>query len=117
MCQQKFARQGELIELEDEDFEFYFAAYGEDQVASRYVLTPALIQALLEMRRELQIPFFASFVGSSMYFAIEPSEDPFDVEWWMPLNSYKALFSHYQYLRIPEYVVAKLALDTRIWGV
>ena len=32
--------------LEDEIFERYYKVYGEDQVSTRYVLTPAMMQAL-----------------------------------------------------------------------
>ena len=61
--QKQTGTQGELIELEDETFERYYKVYGEDQVSTRYVLTPAMMQALVEIREELALPVSISFVG------------------------------------------------------
>jgi hypothetical protein len=58
------------IEIEDPDFHKAFAVYGTDQVEARYLVTPALMQKLLNIHEKLNHDIFCSFSKSNMYIAV-----------------------------------------------
>ena len=48
---QSMSSRGELVKLEDPEFEKEFCVYGDDQVEARYILSPALMK-----RRQINTP-------------------------------------------------------------
>lgn len=64
-----FAQPGELIELEDPDFEDRFVVYGSDQVEARVVLTPAVMSRLVALRDRLDRNVWLAFSGDAVYVA------------------------------------------------
>ena len=65
-----FGRSGELIKLEDPEFEKVFAVYGSDQVEARYILTPALMRRLLDFRNRTGRDVSVSFAESCVFVAV-----------------------------------------------
>ena len=58
------------IKLEDVKFEKYFEVYGEDQVETRYILSPALMSRITDFREKSGKMLQLSFKGSKAYLAI-----------------------------------------------
>ena len=45
------SNKGKLVKLEDPEFEKLFVVFSTDQVEARYILTPAIMHALVELRK------------------------------------------------------------------
>jgi hypothetical protein len=68
--QSLFKSYGQLVKLEDTEFEKYFAVYSTDQIEARYILSPSLMQNLLEFRKKGGDDVFASFIDGKMYLGL-----------------------------------------------
>lgn len=110
-----FLRPGELVKLEDPEFEREFVVYGDDQVEARYILSPSLMQRLLEFKRKTDRQVCFSFVQSNVCIAITTARNMFEPRWSRTLVD-RALVQ--EYLRDLEFAVSivdDLNLNTRIW--
>lgn len=63
---QKYSR----VKLEDIEFEKYFEVYGTDQVESRYLLSPAFMSRIVDLKKRTKKDFQFSFKDSKVYFGI-----------------------------------------------
>ena len=71
-------RSGELIKLEDPEFEKHFAVYGEDQIEARYILSTSLMHRITEFKKKTGEEVYMSFVNSNVHIAIKTRKDIFD---------------------------------------
>jgi hypothetical protein len=108
-------RRGELVKLEDPEFEREFAVYGDDQVEARYILTPALMRRLLEFKLMTGKQCWFSFVGSNINIAIDTERDMFDVSLSRSLLDPQVVQEQLRDLQFVCGVVEDLDLNTRIW--
>ncbi|MBN2683643.1 MAG: DUF3137 domain-containing protein [Pontiellaceae bacterium] len=69
---------GELVKMEDPVFEREFAVYSSDQVEARYILSPALMRRMLELRRKAGDNVYFSFCGGNVNIAISSDKDRFE---------------------------------------
>ncbi|MDR2498142.1 MAG: DUF3137 domain-containing protein [Tannerellaceae bacterium] len=58
-----------LVKLEDPEFERRFAVYADDEIAARYILTPAMMQRITELHDRFRREVMLSFSGDKFYFA------------------------------------------------
>jgi hypothetical protein len=63
-----------LVMLEDVEFERYFAVYASDEITARYVLTPAMMFRMTELKKKYNRDIMLSFNGDSFYFAVAMPE-------------------------------------------
>ncbi len=69
----------ERVQLEDPVFEREWEVYAEDQVEARYLLTPALMERMLEIKRRFfgqRIEF--SFFNNRVMIAVQTGQDMFE---------------------------------------
>ncbi len=88
--------EGKTVRLEGVGFEALFEVYARDprplsQVEARTLLTPAVMEGLLALRKSLRRPFWVAAEGQDLWLAL-PGE-PFPVEPVLPL---KTLFQRAQ---------------------
>ncbi len=69
----------ERVRLEDPEFEACFEVYGTDQVEARYLLTPAFMQYLMQLRRGLGKRMQAAFSGESLYIVANNNQNRFEI--------------------------------------
>lgn len=113
---QEWNRQhGEVVKLEDAEFEREFAVYAEDQVEARYILTPALMRRLLDFRLQSEKQVQFSFVGSRVYVAIPFVEDLFEPRLFRTVVDFGPIQSYFENLALAIGLVEDLNLNTRIW--
>ncbi|RRR76365.1 MAG: DUF3137 domain-containing protein [Candidatus Viridilinea halotolerans] len=111
-------RHGELVMMEDPEFEQIFAVRSTDQVEARYILSTSLMQRLTEFRQQLNQPLHIAFIDSQIYLAISTSKNHFEPP---SIWSTNALLSHaditeyFQDVRMAEQIVEDLNLNLRIW--
>ena len=63
-----------LVTLEDIEFERYFAVYARDEITARYVLTPAMMLRMTELKRKYNRDIMLSFNNDRFYFAVAMPE-------------------------------------------
>ena len=108
-----FSRSGSLVKLEDPDFERAFAVYGDDQVEARYILTPALMARIMELRTKFGASLALSFLGSKVFLCIPMGCDLFEVGG--VLENPQQLDGIFSDMAALAGVVDDLNLTTRIW--
>lgn len=70
MLQSLHRTRGEVIKLEDPDFEKLFVVYGSNQIEARYILSPDLTKKIYDFRIKTGKPLYISFVNSKVFIAI-----------------------------------------------
>jgi len=63
-----------LVTLEDIEFERYFAVYASDEITARYVLTPAMMLRMTELKKKYNRDIMISFNGNRFFFAVAMPE-------------------------------------------
>lgn len=58
-----------LVQLEDPDFENYFAVYADDEIEARMLLTPAMMRHITELRQTFGHDMMLSFSKGYFYYA------------------------------------------------
>lgn len=107
---------GELVKLEDPEFEKQFVVYSTNQVEARYVLSSSLMRKLVALQARTRKPMRIAIASSHLYVAIETGEDNFEPSLFTPID--RALFQEFwDVLDIFVAIVEELDLDTRIWTV
>ncbi len=106
----------QLVKLEDVEFEKAFAIYGTDQVEARYILSPALMERILNLKRKFNTNVALSFIGSHVYIAITVDKNLFEAPWlFSSVDNYKQLEEYYNDIAMCVGIVEILDLNTRIW--
>ncbi len=107
--------RGELVKLEDPEFEKEFVVYGDDQVEARYILSTSLMQRITEFKRKTKCPIFLSFVNSSVHVAIRTGRNMFEPRMFRTLLKFEVVREYLQDLQLALGIVEDLNLNTRIW--
>lgn len=106
---------GELVEMENVDFEKEFAVYSYDQIEARYILSPVMMERILEYRKKWKRDIYLSFVNSKVYIAIPESENLFEPSFFSRLDNKEYYERMVSYLDLIIDVVESLNLNVRIW--
>jgi len=108
--------RGELVKLENPEFEKYFVVYGDDQIESRYVLSTSLIQRILDFRKKTGKRVYLSFVGSQVFVAIPYRRGLFEPRVFTSIKGFKSVREYFDDLQLALGIVDDLNLNTRIWA-
>ena len=115
MLQSWHTEHGQIVKLEDPEFERAFVVYSNNQIEARYILTPALMQRLLDFRRRSKRKPQFSFVGSNLNIGLNRGGKLFESRLFRTLlkpSIYEAFWSDLTEL---AGIVEELNLNTRIW--
>jgi hypothetical protein len=113
---QKISGPGELVKLEDVDFEKEFVVHSTDQVEARYILTPAIMEAMLRIRRLNNQGVHFSFVGSRVFCALSIRKDLFEPKIFKAGIDISEIENMYHLFEINQIIINELNLNTRIWS-
>lgn len=111
---------GELVKLENPEFESIFSAYGDSQQEARYVLTPAMMEAITNIYKQYKRKMYFSFVGSHVYCAISFMHGIALHRVFYPhgkknTTNLDDLKEPYKLLEMGELIIKEMNLNTRIW--
>lgn len=110
---------GELVKLEDPEFERAFKVYSTDQIEARYILTPSLMARILRFRQLTQSEIRLAFIASRLYVAIPTMHNYFEApSLFAPVGELLKPETMGKYLHELQFalaVVDELNLNTRIW--
>jgi len=105
----------EVIKLENIAFCEAFVTYSTDQVETRYILTPSMMERLCELNNKTRDTVSISFTESYLYIAFLLSKDYFEPPVFKSLMDSKFLEEDLQIIRFMYNIIAELDLNTRIW--
>jgi len=108
--------QNELVKMDNPEFEKEFVVYSSDQIEARYILTPALMQKLLNYKKKSKHPLYVSFIGGKIYMAIEYNDDMFEASLFHSLLEYKIAMQYLSTLHLAVGIVEELKLNRKLWS-
>lgn len=108
-------RRGELIKMEDPEFEKYFVVYGDDQIEARYILSTSLMRRISEFRRKTGRRICLSFMDSHVYVAIPYARRLFEPRVFHSILGFKGIEQYLEDFELFIGIVEDLNLNTRIW--
>jgi hypothetical protein len=104
-----------FVQLEDPRFNKLFTVTSTDQVEARYLLTPSLMERIVELRertRGLQL----SFADDRVYLALPMKLDTFYPSMWRRIDNPEVVSTYFETLQFIVGIVDDLNLNTRIWS-
>ncbi|RWU06325.1 DUF3137 domain-containing protein [Pedobacter chitinilyticus] len=104
-----------IVELENVNFDKMFITESGDQVEARYILTPSLMEKLLELNQYANSTISVSFIWSSVYIAFPLNHNYFEAPVFKSLLNAEVLEKDLNMLQLMLHVVEELDLNTRIW--
>ena len=106
---------GNLVRLENPEFENAFKVTASDQLAARYLLTPDMQERFLALRGKWSTGIRAAFLDSTLHLAIPMAEDWFEADMDFPAGDIPTLHGFLAQLMIVLHITETLDLNTRIW--
>ncbi|WP_018467643.1 DUF3137 domain-containing protein [Calidithermus timidus] len=112
--------KGELVKLEDPDFEELFAVYTapgpEQQIKARYLLSTSFMRRLAQFRRQLGRPLLVSLNYGKLYLAIPMPANPLDPPLLRKAVEVGKVREYVEALELMLGLVEELRLNVRIWS-
>jgi hypothetical protein len=109
-------RHGQLVKLEDPEFERLFAVYSEDQVEARYILSTNLMARLVQFKKKSRRDLSIAFVNNAIYVAIACEEDLFEPKLYSSMTDFRPIQEYFENLQLVIGIVEELKLNRRIWS-
>ena len=107
---------GKAIELESPEFNKVFALYGKSEQQARYILSPALMQKILDLQQHTKAPLSFSFRGQMMYIAIPMKHQLFSMHNSSQYHTQRYIINQLAVFERLLHIVEELDLNTRIWS-
>jgi hypothetical protein len=107
--------RGELIKMEDPEFEKHFVVYGDDQIEARYILSTSLMRRITEFRKKTGRRICVSFMGSNVYVAIPYARRLFEPRVFRSILGFEGIEQYLEDFEVFIGIVEDLNLNTRIW--
>ena len=111
-----FRSKGQLIKLENPEFEKLFIVYGTSQIEARYILTPAIMEAMVKIRKKYKTNISFSFIGNYVYIALSIKEDLFEPRIFKSGISFNDVEQMDDQFRLINIIINEMNLNTRVWS-
>jgi hypothetical protein len=111
-------RRKELARLENVEFEREYSVYCTDQQECRYILTPKLMELIMQAQVTLGVPVRLSFQANSVFMTIPHNTDRFELGAALfggRISPESVVGDLAAVVQIAERLVDVLDLETRIW--
>ncbi|MBN2894680.1 MAG: DUF3137 domain-containing protein [Campylobacterales bacterium] len=107
---------GELVKMDDPEFEKHFVVYASDQIEARYILTPSLMERLNRIRKRSKAELYIAFVSSHLYLGISTKRDLFEPSVFQSLLRLEQAMEYIGYLHLAIGMVEELKLNQKLWS-
>lgn len=107
--------RGQLIKMDDPEFEKHFVVYGSDQIGARYILSMSLMKRIVDFQNRKKKNIYLSFVGSMVFVAIPYGKNLFEPRIFRTLLDFEPIREYFEDMQIAIGVVEDLNLNRRIW--
>ncbi len=108
--------RGELVKMEDIDFEKLFVVYSSDQIEARYVLSTSLMKRITDYKNKSGKEIYISFRNNRIYVAISYIKNLFEPKIFKTLLDFAIIREYFEDLQLAVSLVDDLNLNIRIWG-
>lgn len=106
---------GELVKLENPEFEKLFVVYSTDQIEARYILSTTLMERIVDYKKKSRRNILISFVNNNVYIAIPFVGELFEAKLFGDILSFNIISMYYSNLKLAYDIVEDLNLNLRIW--
>ena len=106
----------DVVKLENADFDKTFVTYGSDQIEARYILTPAMMERILNLNHQSKYSISLSFIESRMYIGFPLARNYFEAPVFKSLLNPAIMDEDITAIKFMYDIVKELDLNTRIWG-
>jgi len=106
----------EIVQLENTDFDNQFVTYSRNQIEARYILTPAMMERILNLNSKSDETISLSFISSKMYIAFPLDTNYFEAPIHSSLLVPDLLSDDLSIVQFMQDIVHEMDLNTRIWG-
>ena len=107
--------RGQLIKMDDPEFEKHFVVYGNDQIGARYILSMSLMRRIVDFQNRTGKSICLSFVGSMVFVAISYSKNLFEPRVFRTLLDFEPVREYFEDMQTAIGIVEDLNLNRRIW--
>ena len=105
-----------IVRLENPDFENQFAVYGTDDQEARYLITPKLMELIMEAQALLGSRLRLCFMSNHLWVTVPQDKDRFDVGLFSGTVTPESVLGDFiEVVALAERLVETLELETRIW--
>lgn len=108
--------KGELIKLDHSEFEKLFVVYGDNQIESRYILSHALMERIVDFQHKTGKQLSLSFIHSKMYLCIDYKKELFEPILSKSLLEFAHIKDYFELLALFIGIVDAFKLNTKIWS-
>lgn len=108
--------RGQLVRMEDPEFEKNFVVYGTNQIEPRYILSTSLMDRINRFKNRVNRELYLSFINNRVYVAISYYKDLFEPRLFKSLLDFNVTQAYYEDLMLAAGIVEELNLNTRIWS-
>ena len=105
------------ITMDDTKFNATFSVYCDDMQNAMYILSPAFMKRLLDLKRRLNFPISVSFVGDKIYIFLDTGKDNFEPDIDKSVLHANPAFTIKRELSHFLSIVKTLNLNTKIWKI
>ncbi|MEM6720470.1 MAG: DUF3137 domain-containing protein [Bacteroidota bacterium] len=102
------------VKLEDPEFEDRFNVYSDDQIEARYILTPKMMQRIVDVEDRFGANLYLSFRGNNVYIAIKQSQNMFESSFNDEVSFTQVAYFLEEVRSILD-IINELDLNLRIW--
>jgi hypothetical protein len=110
-----FSQQLEKVKLESPEFEDEFDVYSTDQVESRYLLSPALMERMVNLKTKMGCELQFSFVDTKLYMAFPIQENLFEPGIHRSNENLETAWKYVTEFSLFFEIIDELNLNRRIW--
>ncbi len=104
------------VKLENPGFEKNFDTYSTDQVEARYILSPGMMEKILDLDRKFPGKIMLSFYKSQVIIAIPDSSNHFEASIWKSQLCQHHIQQEFTILCKLTDIIKDLNLNLRIWS-
>ncbi|WP_353661577.1 DUF3137 domain-containing protein [Hydrogenimonas sp. SS33] len=105
-----------LVRLDSPRFEKYFKVYSDDAVEAHYLLTPNLMEKIVELRERAGADLYLSFRYDKLFIAIANGGRWFEPSLFRSLLRLDIVKGYIENLQLLLGIVEELNLNRRIWS-
>lgn len=102
------------VTLENPEFEEKFNTYSKDQVEARYILTPAMMEKIMELSELFKSKIDLCFKEENIYVALHSGKNHFELDTKQTIDS-EQIERIYEEIDNILSIIDVLDLNTRIW--
>lgn len=112
---QKSFSRGELVKLENPEFEKLFVVHSSSQVEARYILTPVMMEAMVSICKKYKRKLYFSFIGERVYCGVKFNKALFEPRIRKSGVCFADVEEMYHLFGLIETIIHEMNLNTRIW--